>query len=426
MELHLIKKPSAYFYNINIITIFITIIIMMILLFASSTSTYKRSAEIVDAALTNAAEDIQTKSDTSENCDIFSGEWVPDPNAPYYTNTTCWAIYETQDCLKNGRPDLGFLKWRWRPDGCELSPFDPFLFLNLVRDRTMAFIGDSLSRNHLQSMMCLLSGSVNPVDVSKPDNPYSSWKYESYNFTVVNLRSPFLVRFDEPAAANTGIFQLYLDELDESWTSQIDDFDYIILSFGHWYSRSAVYHQKRRVVGCHGCHDPNITRTPPTHSLGVALRAAFEAINSRRSFHGTTFLRTFSPSHFEGEWREGADCPRRRPFTRNETALEGFFLDVYETQLKEYFRVVERGKMNKFRLLDLTRAMLMRPDGHPSRYGHGPDKRTAGTINDCLHWCLPGPIDSWSDFLLHMIKMEQRDKLFSVNKKMMLNKSNNY
>lgn len=55
------------------------------------------------------------KKRKAKECDLFTGEWVPNPEAPYYTNTTCWAIHEHQNCMKYGRPDLGFLKWRWKP-----------------------------------------------------------------------------------------------------------------------------------------------------------------------------------------------------------------------------------------------------------------------------------------------------------------------
>uniref|UniRef100_A0A0A9ESQ3 Uncharacterized protein n=1 Tax=Arundo donax TaxID=35708 RepID=A0A0A9ESQ3_ARUDO len=95
-------------------------------------------------------------------CDIFRGEWVPDPEAPYYNHKTCHMIQEHQNCLKYGRPDLGFLKWRWRPSGCELPRFDPLQFLQFVRGKSLAFVGDSLARNHMQSLLCLLSQVCNP------------------------------------------------------------------------------------------------------------------------------------------------------------------------------------------------------------------------------------------------------------------------
>ncbi|KAK7381145.1 hypothetical protein VNO78_33671 [Psophocarpus tetragonolobus] len=92
-----------------------------------------------------------------KKCDIFSGEWVPNPEGPYYTNTTCGQIHEHQNCMKYGRPDSEFMKWRWKPYECELPIFNPFHFLEIVRGKSMAFVGDSIGRNHIQSMICLLS-----------------------------------------------------------------------------------------------------------------------------------------------------------------------------------------------------------------------------------------------------------------------------
>lgn len=100
---------------------------------------------------------IDEPSTTVKKCDIFSGEWVPNPKAPYYTNRTCWAIHEHQNCIKYGRPDSEFMKWKWKPNGCELPIFNPFQFLEIMRGKSMAFVGDSVGRNHMQSLICLLS-----------------------------------------------------------------------------------------------------------------------------------------------------------------------------------------------------------------------------------------------------------------------------
>ncbi|XAR51570.1 hypothetical protein NMG60_11006234 [Bertholletia excelsa] len=68
-------------------------------------------------------------------CDLFSGRWVPYTEGPYYTNETKCVIDDRQNCMKFGRPDTGFMKWRWKPDECELPRFDPVQFLRLVRGR---------------------------------------------------------------------------------------------------------------------------------------------------------------------------------------------------------------------------------------------------------------------------------------------------
>ena len=92
------------------------------------------------------------------SCNIFRGKWVYYPNgANSYTNLTCSEIFDQQNCMKFGRPDSEFLKWRWKPTNCELPLFNPVQFLELVRGKSMAFVGDSLGRNQMQSLLCLLA-----------------------------------------------------------------------------------------------------------------------------------------------------------------------------------------------------------------------------------------------------------------------------
>ncbi|KAF5958460.1 hypothetical protein HYC85_005685, partial [Camellia sinensis] len=333
------------------------------------------------------------KTVTNEKCDIFSGEWVPNPDAPYYTNTTCWAIHEHQNCMKYGRPDNGFMKWKWKPDGCDLPVFNPFQFLDIVRGKSLAFVGDSVGRNQMQSLICLLSRVS--IITSPP------CLYRQYYIPQ---------EADPNGPTQTGLFNLYLDEPDNTWTTQISEFDYVIISAGHWFYRPALYYENRHLVGCRFCQLDNITDLPMYYGFRRAFRTAFKAINNLKDFKGITYLRTFAPSHFEGGlWNQGGNCVRKRPFMSNEKQLEGEDLELYMTQVEEY-RVGERKGREKglrYRLLDTTQAMLLRPDGHPSIYGHWAHENVT-LYNDCVHWCLPGPIDTWSDLLLEMLKREGR------------------
>ncbi|KAI9153400.1 hypothetical protein LWI28_010762 [Acer negundo] len=259
-----------------------------------------------------------------------------------------------------------------------------------------------------------LHGKVEyPVDVSyMPDERFKRWKYTTYNFTLANYWSPHLVNAkeaDSNGPTDTGLFNdLYLDEFDEEWTTQVEDFDYIVISAGHWFFRQMVLYENNQVVGCCYCLKDNVTDFPISYGYRKAFRTAFKAINSLENLKGITFLRTFAPSHFEnGLWNQGGDCVRTKPFRSNETSLEGTDSEFYMTQLEE-FRIAEKqGNKRglKFRLLDTTQATLLRPDVHSSRYGHLKNENVT-MHNDCVHWCLPGPIDTWSDFLLEMLKME--------------------
>lgn len=90
-------------------------------------------------------------------CDLYVGDWVADTSGPFYTNQTCYSIEAHQNCMRNGRPDTGYLYWRWKPRDCELPKFNPKRFFDMTRHKSLAFIGDSIMRNHVQSLLCILS-----------------------------------------------------------------------------------------------------------------------------------------------------------------------------------------------------------------------------------------------------------------------------
>jgi hypothetical protein len=91
-----------------------------------------------------------------ETCDLFTGAWVEDDSPPLYTNENCPIVTQTQNCPGNGRPDSNYLNWRWQPQGCDLPAFDAKAFLELMRGKTLAFVGDSVARNQYESLLCML------------------------------------------------------------------------------------------------------------------------------------------------------------------------------------------------------------------------------------------------------------------------------
>lgn len=88
---------------------------------------------------------------------MFKGRWVPDFRGSQYTNWSCPTIPASKNCFRHGRKDTDFLNWRWKPHNCDLPRFDAKQFLAFVRGKKLAFIGDSVARNHMESLLCLLS-----------------------------------------------------------------------------------------------------------------------------------------------------------------------------------------------------------------------------------------------------------------------------
>nr|XP_016470331.1 PREDICTED: protein trichome birefringence-like 43 [Nicotiana tabacum] len=68
------------------------------------------------------------------------------------------------DCLKNGRPDKDYLKYRWQPTGCNLSRFNATKFQLKLKGKRLMFVGDSLSLDQWQSLTCMLHAADPQAD----------------------------------------------------------------------------------------------------------------------------------------------------------------------------------------------------------------------------------------------------------------------
>ncbi|XP_022757517.1 protein trichome birefringence-like 25 isoform X2 [Durio zibethinus] len=358
------------------------------------------------------ANDSRPFPNVAAECDLFTGDWVPDPSALAYTNASCHAIEDHQNCMRNGRPDSGYLYWRWNPRDCELPRFDPEKFLDFMRNKSWAFIGDSISRNHVQSLLCILSQVEQAVEVYH-DEEYRSkrWHFPSHNFTLSVVWTPFLLKadiFEDINGVSSSEIQLHLDKLDETWTKQYRNFDYAVIGGGKWFLKTAIYHENNTVAGCHYCPGKNLTELGFDYAYRKALKSVlnFTLNYGRKAF---IFLRTTTPDHFEnGEWFSGGTCNRTAPFKEGEVDMKDVDAVMRDIELEEFEKAAsiraENGVILK--LLDTTRLSLLRPDGHPGPYRQfetfAKDKN-AKVQNDCLHWCLPGPIDSWNDLLMEII-----------------------
>lgn len=253
-----------------------------------------------------------------------------------------------------------------------------------------------------------------PVNVYEDkEDRFRTWHFPFHNFTLMILWSKFLVTGEERLikGSNSGIFDLHLDMVDKNWAQKLPTIDYAIISDGHWFFRKIYLYQGGALTGCVYCNEPNLTDRGLGYALKMSFRIALAHINACEECEGMlTFLRTFSPAHFKnGSWDGGGSCNRTSPIAELvEVESSGFCLDLGKIQAEEIERArkiqeKQRGK-KIFEVLDVTMAMLMRGDGHPGAYWG--NKWMKG-YNDCVHWCLPGPIDVWNDFLMAMLRKKR-------------------
>ncbi|XP_057780330.1 protein trichome birefringence-like 25 isoform X2 [Salvia miltiorrhiza] len=370
-----------------------------------------------EAAAAAAVEPPQFVDDLLLNgCDLFNGDWIPDSDGPFYSNSSCRTIEAPQNCMRNGRPDLGYLYWRWKPKDCILPKLDAKRFLEMMKDKSLAFVGDSIMRNHVQSLLCVLSQVEEAVDIYH-DEPYKNrrWSFPSHNFTVFVVWAPFLTKastFENDDGVSSGIIQLHIDEPDTIWTDQYEDFDHVVIGGGQWFLKYAIYYENNTILGCHGCHGSNITEVGFEHAYRKALNSTLKFVSEAKQKPYILF-RTMTPDHFEnGEWDSGGYCNRTEPFKAGEVETRDVDEMMRNVELEEFEWAVSRNGAGSLKLLDTTMLSLLRPDGHPGVYRQfqpyqGKDK-DAKIQNDCLHWCLPGPIDSWNDLIMEMLLRNQR------------------
>ncbi|GKV40077.1 hypothetical protein SLEP1_g47751 [Rubroshorea leprosula] len=347
-----------------------------------------------------------------EKCDLLTGDWIPNPLGPIYTNESCSLIESHQNCMKNGRPDSGYLHWMWKPRDCKLPQFDAKKFLEMMRNKKWALIGDSISRNHVQSLLCMLSRVEQAVEVYH-DEEYRSkrWYFPSYNLTVSNIWSPFLVKaaiFEDFNGVSTSEVELHLDKLDKTWTDVYQSVDYMIISTGKWFLKAAIYHENDTVVGCHICPGKNITQVGFVFAYSKALHSVMDFI-AKSGHKGLIFFRTSTPDHFEnGEWHSGGTCPKTTPVKEGEIEMKVIHKLLHDIELAEFEKAAEKAAKNgvNLNLLDFTNLLLVRPDGHPGPYREFhpfAKNKTAKVQNDCLHWCLPGPLDYWNNVIMEKV-----------------------
>ncbi|RHN43772.1 putative PMR5 domain, PC-Esterase [Medicago truncatula] len=349
-----------------------------------------------------------------KQCDYFNGNWVHDKRAPLYNGTTCSDIKKSQNCIVNGRPDSSYLYWRWKPSECDLPIFEPNTFLKLIKNMNIAFVGDSLANNQIESLICLLSTVSSPKRVHHIGSD-GRWYFPSYNANLTAYWSPFLVKGDQRIKDGPQYNTIYLDQVNQMWARDIDQIDSIVLSFGHWFTDvPSIYYEGGSIIGCFRCHEFKFNYTDIGFYVPMrkALRTTLNSIIEKKIVRGNgidVIVRTYSPTHFEGDWDKGGTCSKSEPYKNEEKKLEGMDAKIRSIEIEEAENAKVKAQQIGLNLevLDITKLALLRPDGHAGAYMNPFPfaKRVPKNVqNDCVHWCLPGPIDIWNEIFLQMMK----------------------
>ncbi|GLU08422.1 hypothetical protein SLE2022_253360 [Rubroshorea leprosula] len=349
------------------------------------------------------------------SCDIFNGSWVlEDDSCPLYPVGSCPFVDDAFNCFKNGRPDFEYLRYRWKPFGCEIPMFDGRKMLEILRGKRMVFVGDSLNRNMWESLVCALRESLKDkrkiFEVSGRrefrTQGFYSFIFKDYNCSIDFIKSPFLVQEWKLPDKNgkPRRERLRLDMIQGS-SSTYADADIIIFNTGHWWTHQKTYKGKDYFQeGRHVYRALEVTEAY-TKALKTWAHWVDSTIDSRRT---RVFFRGYSASHFrKRNWNTGGQCHGEKQPLMNETELAGYpwMMNILESVIAEM-------KTPVF-YLNITRMTNFRKDGHPSVFRPMEIQRAAvmaaGMVQDCSHWCLPGVPDSWNELLYATLLLSGHD-----------------
>ncbi|CAL0335167.1 unnamed protein product [Lupinus luteus] len=314
-------------------------------------------------------------------CNIYEGKWVKDNSYPLYDSSSCPHIRKEFDCLKYGRLNQQYLKYRWQPQNCDIPRFDGKKFLSNFKGKQIMFIGDSISLNQWQSLVCMFFSSVPHIQIlQQRSGSYNNYTFQEYGVSVLIFHSPYLVDIVvEPIGRVLKLDSLTNGDL---WKNM----DVLVFNSWLWWYRAGPKQPWDYIqIGNEKLKDMDRMKA---FKLGLTTWANW--VNTKVDTRKTKVLfQGISPSHYNGaEWNEPKvnNCANEKQPIKESTYRIGLPQASYV--LQDVLKTVTK----PVHLLNITALSQLRKDAHPSSYN-------AFKGMDCTHWCVAGVTDTWNELL---------------------------
>jgi len=275
-----------------------------------------------------------------------------------------------------------------------------------MRNKTLAFVGDSLGRQQFQSLMCMISGGKDKLHVEDVGREYGltiadgsarpngwAFRFSSTNTTILYYWSAILCDVEPIDINNPNTdYAMHLDRPPAFLRQYLHKFDVLVLNTGHHWNRGKL-NANRWVMHVGGVPNTDKKIAVIWGAKNLTIHSIVSWVNSQLpKYPGLkAFFRTISPRHFfGGDWNTGGSCDNTKPMSVGKEILEEESSDQ---------GAAHAVKGTGVRLLDITAVSQLRDEAHISRFSI----TAKPGVQDCLHWCLPGVPDTWNEILFAQI-----------------------
>ena len=277
--------------------------------------------------------------------------------------------------------------YRWQPDSCDLIPFSEEDFCLGLNGKNIMFVGDSINELWHYSILHALGIRENLSDTEGIGK--GKQRCPKHKICEKYYPKPLLLHH----VTNHFLELVHVKRISRDWKDEINNFGIIILNSGTWMVNPVAIH-----------HLKTIEVTDNMFAAYMRRTATF----LRNNYNGVVIFRTNYPGHpnchqYDGPLKE----PLPRPYPKRWQKYN------WESIFSRNAKATGIFKRSGAVILNVEPMTSLRPDGHvsvwhPKNYiwnGTSATKTTSeeNTAVDCLHYCIPGPMDTWTVLLINLL-----------------------